>query len=67
MTAKDWIYSNGLNRWNILGFTSTKGDALSSVYKISMVGVFDQNIPLTLHAQNPAGAMNTIRLVRHKW
>jgi hypothetical protein len=31
------IYSNGGNRWNILGFNFTKGDALSSVYKISMV------------------------------
>jgi hypothetical protein len=31
------IYSNGGNRWNILGFNSTKRDALSSVYKISMV------------------------------
>ena len=32
MTA---IYSNGGNRWNILGFNFTKRDALSSVYKIS--------------------------------
>jgi hypothetical protein len=31
------IYSNGGNRWNILGFGFTKRDALSSVYKISMV------------------------------
>jgi hypothetical protein len=31
------IYSNGGNRWNILGFKFTKRDALSSVYKISMV------------------------------
>ena len=30
------IYSNGDNRWNILGFNFTKRDALSSVYKISM-------------------------------
>ena len=30
------IYSNGGNRWNILGFNFTKSDALSSVYKISM-------------------------------
>jgi hypothetical protein len=29
-------YSNGDNRWNILGFNFTKRDALSSVYKISM-------------------------------
>jgi hypothetical protein len=31
------IYSNGGNHWNILGFNFTKRDALSSVYKISMV------------------------------
>ena len=31
------IYSNGGNRWNILGFNFTKRDALSSVYKISMI------------------------------
>ena len=30
------IYSNGGNRWNILGFNFTKRDALSSVYKISI-------------------------------
>jgi hypothetical protein len=30
------LYSNGGNRWNILGFNFTKRDALSSVYKISM-------------------------------
>ena len=30
-------YSNGGNRWNILGFNFTKRDALSSVYKISMI------------------------------
>ena len=30
------IYSNGGNRWNILGFNFTKRDALSSLYKISM-------------------------------
>ena len=33
------IYSNGGNRWNILGFNFTKRDALSSVYKISMLFV----------------------------
>ena len=33
------IYSNGGNRWNILGFNFTKRDALSSVYKISMGSV----------------------------
>ena len=32
------IYSNGGNRWNILGFNFTKRDALSSVYQISMAG-----------------------------
>ena len=31
------IYSNGGDRWNILDFNFTEGDALSSVYKISMV------------------------------
>jgi hypothetical protein len=31
------IYSNGGKRWNILGFNFTKRDALSSVYKISMI------------------------------
>ena len=33
------IYSNGGNRWNILGFNFSKRDALSSVYiyKISML------------------------------
>ena len=30
------IFSNGGNRWNILGFNFTKRDALSSLYKISM-------------------------------
>jgi hypothetical protein len=33
------IYSNGGNRWNILGFNFTKRDALSSLYKISMVAI----------------------------
>ena len=28
------------NRWNIIGFSFTKRDALSSVYKISMYGPF---------------------------
>ena len=31
------IYSNGGNRWNMLGFNFNKRDVLSSVYKISMV------------------------------
>ena len=30
------IYSNGGFRWDILGISFTKRDALSSVYKISM-------------------------------
>jgi hypothetical protein len=32
------IYSNGGNRWNILGFNFTKRDALSSVYTIIING-----------------------------
>jgi hypothetical protein len=35
------IYSNGGNRWNIIGFNFTKRDALSSLYKISMVYTVD--------------------------
>jgi hypothetical protein len=35
------IYSNGGNRWNILGFNFTKRDVLSSVYKISMEKTHD--------------------------
>ena len=31
------ICSNGGNCWNILGFNFTKRDALSSLYKISMI------------------------------
>ena len=34
------IYSNGGNRWNILGFNFTKRDALSSLYKISMTSAY---------------------------
>jgi hypothetical protein len=37
MTA---IYSNGGNRWNILDFNFTKRDALSSLYKISMIMMY---------------------------
>ena len=49
------IYSNGSNRWNILGFNFTKRDALSSLYKISMIvtsnklllpSFFVHNLPL---------------------
>ena len=36
------IYSNGGNRWNILGFNFTKRDALSSVYNISMYPIMHQ-------------------------
>ena len=38
------IYSNGGNRWNILGFNFTKRDALSSVYKISMYTAISINL-----------------------
>jgi hypothetical protein len=31
------IHSNGGNCWHMLGFNSTKRDALSSVFKISML------------------------------
>ena len=34
------IYSNGGNRWNILGFNFTKRDALSSLYMISMIALY---------------------------
>jgi hypothetical protein len=37
------IYSNGGNRWNILGFNFTKRDALSSLYKISMMAMYSLN------------------------
>jgi opacity protein-like surface antigen len=37
------IYSNGGNRWNILGFNFTKRDVLSSVYKISMAKSLPQS------------------------
>ena len=52
------IYSNGGNRWNILGFNFTKRDALSSAYKISMQGCRSHggsgsNCP---HCPNSAGA-----------
>jgi hypothetical protein len=38
------IYSNGGNRWNILGFNFTKRDALSSLYKISMISTDNFNL-----------------------
>ena len=43
------IYSNGGNRWNILGFNFTKRDALSSVYKISMGFSHSFRQPYVLH------------------
>ena len=48
------IYSNGVNRWNILGFNFTKRDALSSVYKIS---IWYQ--PYTMRA-NGSGVLGSI-------
>jgi hypothetical protein len=41
------IYSNGGNCWNILGFNFTKRDALSSVYKISMVNALPKVVGKT--------------------
>jgi hypothetical protein len=38
------ICSNAGNRWNILGFNFTKRDALSSLYKISMILTLDDYI-----------------------
>ena len=34
------IYSNGGNRWNILDFNFTKRDALSSLYKLSIIIIY---------------------------
>ena len=42
------IYSNGGNRWNIIGFNFTKRDALSSVYKISMVYTLQETLSVKL-------------------
>jgi hypothetical protein len=39
------IYSNGGNRWNILGFNFTKIDALSGLYKISVIPTHSVIIP----------------------
>jgi hypothetical protein len=44
------IYSNGGNRWNILGFNFTKRDALSSVCKISMVSTQGWNYSWVIQA-----------------
>jgi hypothetical protein len=51
------IYSNGGNRWNILGFNFTKRDALSSVYKISMY------LPHIFTAHNFANSYETFEVV----
>ena len=56
------IYSNGGNRWNILGFNFTKRDALSSVYKISMIStsklVFEELVLTTTILFNSAQRRN---------
>jgi hypothetical protein len=52
------IYSNGGNRWNMLGFNFTKRDALSSVYKISMV--------FTIHACIPTCSSSGLRSMSAK-
>jgi hypothetical protein len=44
------IYSN---RWNILGFNFTKRDALSSVYKISMLSFQKLKNPLLVGESRP--------------
>jgi hypothetical protein len=36
------LFRNRDNRWNILGFNFTKRNALSSVYKISMIDSHDR-------------------------
>ena len=59
------IYSNGGNRWNILGFGFTKRDELSSVYKISIYMMARNNFrwvkngrwPVYIHA-----CINTLSL-----
>ena len=50
------IYSNGGNRWNILGFNFTKRDALSSLYKISMIVGYDTNPPCSKTALTLKGS-----------
>jgi hypothetical protein len=56
----DAIYSNGGNRWNILGFNFTKRDALSSVYKISMVSYSLEKISSKRGASNRDFSPGTI-------
>jgi hypothetical protein len=60
------IYSNGGNRWNILGFNFTKRDALSSVYKISMVNTRPDfhTIILILQTVSPAVVMTSPSYIR---
>jgi hypothetical protein len=45
------IYSNGGNRWKILGFNFSERDALSSLYKISM----DRTLPSIGYQQGTQG------------
>jgi hypothetical protein len=53
------IYSNGDNRWNILGFNFTKRDALSSVYKISMTGMKNSTfVPINLRSPHVTSLSN---------
>jgi hypothetical protein len=47
------IYSNGGNRWNILGFNFTKRDARSSVYKISMGKANTVRVPSGVRGHTP--------------
>ena len=55
------IYSNGGNRWNILGFNFTKRDALSSVYKISMVQFRTQSLENTYNIRGYIAYIQTSR------
>jgi hypothetical protein len=54
------IYSNGGNRWNILGFNFTKRDALSSVYKISMEESLGDNLNLYVYITLVLVAMHVV-------
>jgi hypothetical protein len=53
------VYSNGGNRWNILGFNFTKRDALSSVYKISME-IKRSNVPPSYENYETVNTKSTI-------
>ena len=59
------IYSNGGNRWNILGFNFTKRDALSSVYKISM-DMTQLNLPMYIIDEEKCGVNNICRWLFEK-